>query len=103
MAEKEAIIQKWVKDQIEKKYGTDVYLFKVPQGPYNSRRGIPDLVMGIKGLFVAIEVKTDKGTLTKLQSHELFKISKAGCISLTIYGKSQPMLDVLFDTVEGLT
>lgn len=42
--------------------------------------GIPDIVgcYGVDGKMVGIEVKTDKGKLSKLQEHTLRKIKAAG-------------------------
>lgn len=92
---KEADVQKWVQDQLKKEFDGEIYIFKVPQGQYTSRRGIPDLIAGIQGKFVAIEVKTEKGSLTKIQSHELQKIHAAGSFSCTIYGKDSAMIKTI--------
>jgi hypothetical protein len=88
----EAIVQKWVQDQLKKEFGSDIYIFKVPQGQYTSRRGIPDLIAGIHGQFVAIEVKTDVGKLTPTQTHEISKIQSAGSKVYTIFGKDVAMI-----------
>lgn len=97
---KESVVQDWVKLQLTKKYGKDLYLFKVPQGPYASKRGVPDLVMSIKGLFVAIEVKTEHGKLTALQDHEIKKIREAGGLAFVIHGKSIPSIEGIFGEIE---
>lgn len=92
---KEADVQKWVKEKLLEEFTQNIYLFKVPQGQYTSRRGIPDLVASILGLFVAIEVKMPAGTLTALQQHEIVKIEKAGGLSFVIYGKDEMMLKLI--------
>lgn len=90
---KEAIIQKWVQDQLKKEFGPNLYIFKVPQGPYTSRRGLPDLVMCAMGKFVAIEVKTEVGHVTPLQDHEIKKIAEASGLSYVIYGKDLDLIN----------
>lgn len=40
--------------------------------------GTPDLLVCHRGLFLAIEVKTPKGRVTRLQEHMLARISQAG-------------------------
>jgi len=74
-------------------FGHNIYIFKVPQGQYASRRGIPDLCCCINGRFVSIEVKTDVGTLTALQSNEIKNIKTAGGIAFTIFGKDDALLN----------
>lgn len=43
--------------------------------------GIPDIIICLKGRFVAFEVKTKKGKLTVLQAITLRQIQKAGGIA----------------------
>lgn len=89
---KEADVQKWVKESLEKEFKSKLYIFKVPQSQYISRKGIPDLIMSIKGRFVGIEVKMPAGRVTKLQQHEIDLINKSGGDAFTIYGKDEVML-----------
>jgi len=90
---KEAHVQSWVQKYLKEAFGPSIYIFKVPQGQYTSRKGIPDLVCGIRGLFFAIEVKTQHGKLTPLQKHEIELINNSGCMAFTIYGKDKILLD----------
>ncbi len=55
----------------------NIYYVKVWGGGYQ-KAGIPDLLCCIKGKFVALELKTEKGTATVLQKYNLFKIQEAG-------------------------
>ena len=41
------------------------------------RHGTPDLLICLKGIFVAIELKAEKGVTTKLQEYTLQKIRDA--------------------------
>lgn len=47
-------------------------------------RGTPDILLCIKGKFIAIELKTEDGKLDALQSYKLTKIQKAGGWSYTV-------------------
>jgi len=49
-----------------------------------SKRGTPDILATIGGVFVAIELKTDAGVLSKLQEFNLAEISKTGAIAIVM-------------------
>ncbi len=40
--------------------------------------GIPDLLVCLDGMFVGVELKTDKGKTSKIQDYTLAKIAAAG-------------------------
>lgn len=94
----EGAVKNWIKTQILKKYAT-AYVYVTHVGQYG-KRGVPDLVMCIKGLFVTIEVKTINGKLTPLQALEGRRIEKAGGIFMAMYGRNQDQLDELYETIE---
>jgi hypothetical protein len=52
------------------------WFFKEHGGMYGAA-GVPDLICCINGRFVAFEVKTEKGILTKLQESTITKINAA--------------------------
>jgi hypothetical protein len=52
------------------------WFFKEHGGMYGTA-GVPDFICCIAGRFVAFEVKTEKGVLTKLQESTLTKINAA--------------------------
>lgn len=54
----------------------DCFAWKEHGGIYGTA-GIPDIVCCFKGQFVAFEVKTDKGKLTKLQETTIQRIKDA--------------------------
>lgn len=54
-----------------------VYHVKVWGGGFQTA-GIPDLLCCIRGRFVALELKTEKGKATVLQKVNIFKIQEAG-------------------------
>lgn len=82
-------ITKWLKDT-----WPDIFIFKYPAGMFGST-GIADLIMSINGLFVAIEVKTPKGKVTKLQMKSLKEVQKSGGIAVLIYGYDIAKLEKL--------
>ena len=99
---KEGLIQTWVVKSLEKAF-PKLYIFKVGQGQYLSRRGIPDLIACIEGHFIAIEVKTEIGKLTRLQEHELMKIKASGGLSVVMYGKDEKDMERLIKIIKKLT
>ena len=66
---KESVIQKQYMDRIIREF-PEVYLRKIAAGPF-SHGGIPDLIGCLNGRFFAIEVKTETGTISKLQQHDM--------------------------------
>lgn len=46
-----------------------------------NRSGCPDIICCLNGLFIGLEVKTDKGVVSELQKHHLEEIKKSGGIS----------------------
>jgi Holliday junction resolvase len=54
----------------------DCFCWKEHGGMYGTA-GIPDIICCIKGRFVAFEVKTETGTLSKLQESTIRKIKAA--------------------------
>lgn len=53
----------------------------VTHGSRFSKRGTPDIIACLNGRFIAIEVKTDAGQLTKLQEIELKRWQDAGALA----------------------
>jgi len=94
----EGAVKSWIKAKILKKYPSS-YIYVTHVGQYG-KRGVPDLVMCIKGLFVTIEVKTIKGKLTALQELEGRRIEKAGGIWCAMYGRNEDQLEELYETIE---
>lgn len=94
----EGAVKNWIKTEILKKY-PEAYVYVTHVGQYG-KRGVPDLVMCIKGLFVAIEVKTDKGKVTALQELEGRRIEKAGGIFGVMYGRNVDQLEEMYETIE---
>jgi len=73
---KESIIQSKIIKVLEK---NAAYVIKTIAC---SRNGVPDIIACWHGLFIAIEVKTIIGRVSKLQRVNLAKIEQAGGISV---------------------
>ena len=59
-----------------------------------SKSGTPDILLSVHGMFVAIELKTDKGRLSPLQEYNLQKIVDTGGISIVMTPKNfQQMIE----------
>lgn len=50
-----------------------------------TKAGIPDILACVKGKFVAIELKTETGRLSKLQEYNLAKIKESGGQALVLH------------------
>jgi hypothetical protein len=62
----------------------NTWFFKVWGGGFQ-RAGIPDLILCIKGVFIAIELKGDDGKPTELQKLNIKEINTAGGIGIILY------------------
>jgi len=49
-----------------------------------AKRGTPDILLCVAGVFVAIELKTDTGVLDKLQRYNLEQIARCGGIAIVL-------------------
>lgn len=69
-------------------------------GSQYSTAGIPDIIVCFHGMFVAFEVKTPTGKLTKLQEITLGKINAAGghAYKVTSVAEVKVILDELEET-----
>ena len=53
-------------------------------GGTQTKVGTPDLIVCWRGVFLAIELKTDEGRIRPKQKEELRKISEAGGIAMSL-------------------
>ena len=60
------------------------WFFKVWGGGFQ-KAGIPDLICGINGIFVSVELKGSKGKPSELQIHNTISINDSNCIGLILY------------------
>ena len=74
---REAIIQQQIMDHLRK---MGAWVFKVHGSPYQ-QVGVPDLLVGYKGRFYAMEVKRPGGVLTPVQAKVIEEIRASGCVA----------------------
>ena len=74
MGQAENNITKRIKDYLKSK---NIWHVKYFANAFTSV-GIPDILACVKGLFVGIEVKTDKGIVSDIQKYQGKKIQKSG-------------------------
>ena len=81
-----------------KKYIKDVGGYYVKyHGNKFSTKGTPDLLVCIKGHFLAIEVKAEDGIPTKLQLDKIDDIRKAGGLAFVAYPSGWERLKAIID------
>lgn len=81
---RESVVQKELMTKLQATYKNG-YIRKIAQSMY-SHGGVPDILACINGEFVAIEVKTDSGKVSKLQARDIKLIEDAGGLALVCYG-----------------
>ena len=74
------------------------FCWKEHGGMYGTA-GIPDIIACINGRFVAFEVKTETGKLSKLQGLTIQRIKKAGGKAYTV--RSAAEVAAILKTLEG--
>ncbi len=82
----EAKIKKYIMDKLNATFKDDIVVVNIHQSQYASR-GVSDILCCIKGVFVALEIKTPQGRLTPLQTKFIEDVKYAGGIAFAIYGK----------------
>ena len=74
----ETYYQRNIKKYLEQRYGEEIYVRKVTQGPY-SEGGIADLMVVIRGKYIGLEVKRPVvGKPSKLQLENKRLVESAG-------------------------
>ena len=83
-----------------KRYLKDKGCYRVKyHGNYFSENGTPDVLVCIKGYFLAIEVKAQTGKASELQLVKVDAIRKAGGFAYVVYPSGW---DKLKDIIDGL-
>lgn len=68
----------------------------------NTLAGVPDLLCCINGRFVAIEIKAEKGRVSKLQQYQIEQIQKANGIAFAVYPNQWDALMDFFDKTQRI-
>ena len=93
----ESIFCDKVKRDLKKRFGTDTVIFNIQQVAVN---GTPDLLVCIKGRFVALELKIEKGEASKIQLLKLTQIMKAEGLAFVVKPSQwEATLDYLEETL----
>lgn len=87
----------------EKAFETKIRDYLDDLGAYNvkyfgnafSQAGVPDLLCCLRGVFIAIEVKAERGKPSELQLHNLRKIHEAGGRAILAYPKDWEVLKAM--------
>jgi hypothetical protein len=65
-----------------------IYYFKPPGGPYCSHKGIPDFILCVKGRFIGLEAKSDRGKMSEWQEKERKRVERAGGLFYLTFPKN---------------
>lgn len=88
-------IRKWIIDNLS----APIWLYWSPGGAFG-KAGTPDLLICWRGLLIAIEVKTESGHLTALQTNALKELQSAGAIAAVVRGFDVPRLEAIKQLAE---
>jgi len=75
------------------------FYFKKPQGKFVTRKGIADIQICIRGRYIALELKTDSGRLSKSQETERMRVIAAEGIYIIARPKSWSRIQQLLVTL----
>jgi hypothetical protein len=78
----ETIFAEKIDKDLKKTFGADVWVENIQQV---GKRGTPDRLICLKGIFVALELKIESGVVDTLQLYKLVEIKKAGGKSFVVY------------------
>ena len=96
----ETIFCEKIDRELKKFFGKKIAVFNIQQVTIN---GTPDRLICLCGQFIALEVKIEEGTPSKIQLLKLAKIKKAGGFSAVVYPSTwQYVLEELKNIYESL-
>ena len=90
-------VKDWIKKEILKAFPSTYIYMPVPMGL--GKKGVADILLCIKGVFVSIEAKADGGKETKLQKLDGDAVVHAGGIRMLIEGKDEAAISWLIHEV----
>ena len=62
-----------------------------------TRSGVPDLLCSVSGVFVAIEVKAERGKPSPLQIHQINQINESGGVAVIVKPSQWNQLKILLN------
>lgn len=72
-----------------------------PRGGPFGKQGCPDVLICWRGLFIAIEVKSDDGSASAMQMANLRAIQKSGGIAAILHGFDENRLNAILVAVHA--
>ena len=86
-------VQDWLISQGIYQAGTPIQKMTVPirgwfvkiWGGGMQKEGIPDILIGVNGIFISLELKSENGTPTDLQKKNTAMINESGCIGIILW------------------
>ena len=94
----EGKVKKFVEKYMDQHF-PEAWKYNPPGGAFG-RAGTPDKFYLYKGVFIAIEVKADNGSVTKLQMKTLQKLKEQGCIAAIVKGCDEHRMDLIRKAVK---
>ncbi len=94
----EGKVKKFVEKYMDQHF-PEAWKYNPPGGAFG-RAGTPDKFYLYKGVFIAIEVKADNGSATKLQMKTLQKLKEQGCIAAIVKGENLERMDLIRKAVK---
>jgi Holliday junction resolvase len=80
------VLESTIKTKIRNYLKKEINGYFIPYNPHYGKSGVPDIIGHFLGRFIGIEVKTEKGKLSKLQEHEIRAINSTGGYAIVVYG-----------------
>lgn len=86
-------VQNWLISQGIYQAGTPSHKMTVPirgwfvkiWGGGMQKDGIPDILIGVNGIFISLELKSEKGRPSELQKKNTAMVNASGCIGIILY------------------
>lgn len=86
-------VQDWLTSQGIYQAGTPIQKQTLPirgwfvkiWGGGMQKEGIPDILIGVNGIFISAELKSEKGRPSELQKKNTAMINESGCIGVILY------------------
>jgi len=81
MKKKETVFSEWVIKTLKKEFGNKILIENIDQC---AKSGTPDFLCCLNGRFIALELKTDTGVVSKIQLVKMLDIRLAGGYSCVV-------------------
>ena len=79
----------------------NVWHFKV-HGTAATGAGIPDIIACVNGVFVALEIKSDKGRVSEIQKATLRRMDRAGALKFIVCPSNFAKIKLLIEELNAM-